>query len=174
MPKRGETMPPDQRAKIAAALTRDTPASKQCPTCGNTKPADEFGRRGPDRRLLRSSCRECERCAARDWARRNPAGVKKANARGSIRRTGLTEADFDRLMAEQGGACAICRRAPGPGKRLHIDHSHGHGHTRGLLCSPCNVGLGGLGDSIANLEAAISYLRRYESVESCNGEYRRT
>ncbi len=56
---------------------------------------------------------------------------------------GLTPEDFDRMMLEQGGTCAICEQ-PFANKPYepHIDHCHETGEVRGLLCSPCNVALG--------------------------------
>lgn len=70
MPRRGETMPPEQRQKIADAnrLT-ETPASKKCPSCGEVKPACDFGRRSKNPILLRSYCLPCERAKARRPAR---------------------------------------------------------------------------------------------------------
>ena len=51
---------------------------------------------------------------------------------------GLSAADYDALLAGQGGRCAICRGAP-KSKRLAVDHDHGSGAVRGLLCSRCNA-----------------------------------
>lgn len=74
---------------------------------------------------------------------------------------GITMADFEALLAKQGGVCAICAgEHRGVGKRLHIDHCHESGKIRGLLCSPCNTAIGLLDDDPARAESAAAYLRR--------------
>jgi hypothetical protein len=67
----------------------------------------------------------------------------------------MTEADFDRIVAEQGGVCVICGAA-GP---QHVDHDHRSGQVRGILCFNCNGGLGQFRDSELFLSRAIGYLR---------------
>lgn len=53
-------------------------------------------------------------------------------------RTGISEAEYERRLAEQGGGCAICGAKPRT-RRLHADHRHtGDGAVRGLLCFRCN------------------------------------
>lgn len=74
-----------------------------------------------------------------------------------LRTYGLTIADWDALFAHQRGQCAVCGRE---GVILHVDHDHDTGEVRGLLCNRCNTGLGGLGDSLKFLQAAVEYLRR--------------
>lgn len=81
-----------------------------------------------------------------------------------LARYGLSEKDFDRLVASQDGACAICRREPPEGVNLAVDHSHADGRVRGLLCGPCNAGLGMFGDDPERLQAAIDYLRYIEDT----------
>lgn len=79
---------------------------------------------------------------------------------------GISEQDYERLLVEQGGRCAICRTDNPPSwkgrKRAtwHIDHDHATGVVRGLLCFNCNSGLGHFKDSDARLIAAADYLRR--------------
>lgn len=51
--------------------------------------------------------------------------------------------------------CLIC----GKERPLAIDHHHGTGAFRGLLCHPCNRGIGFLGDSPETLERAAAYIR---------------
>ena len=69
---------------------------------------------------------------------------------------GISRADYDALMARQGGLCAICRK---PSKlRLCVDHCHVTGMIRGLLCRKCNAGLGCLGEDQRALVAALAYL----------------
>lgn len=76
---------------------------------------------------------------------------------------GLTVADYERMLAEQGGLCAICRQPERRRKRkryLCIDHDHATGVIRGLLCHGCNAGLGHARDDVDVLRAMIAYLER--------------
>jgi hypothetical protein len=73
---------------------------------------------------------------------------------------GLTLADYERMLAEQGGGCAICRDGAPDGQSLHVDHCHDAGVVRGLLCFNCNAGLGMFDHDVARLDAAVAYLRR--------------
>jgi hypothetical protein len=74
------------------------------------------------------------------------------------RRYGISRADYDALLARQGGVCAICAKPPE--KTLCVDHCHATGKVRGLLCRQCNFGLGCLGDDQAALIASLAYLGR--------------
>ena len=56
---------------------------------------------------------------------------------------GISAEDFDAMLTEQNGCCAICGNKD-DGRRLHVDHCHTTGKVRGLLCSPCNTKLGWL------------------------------
>lgn len=79
---------------------------------------------------------------------------------------GLTVEDYDRMLLEQGSACAICRSAD-PGHwsgQFVVDHEHATGQVRGLLCSPCNTGLGLFGDDAERLWSAMAYLLRGSDI----------
>lgn len=72
-----------------------------------------------------------------------------------IERTyGLTAEEYDALLVQQGGRCAICRSRP-KSKRLAVDHNHKTGEVRGLLCSRCNHDLMGSAWDSLNLAAAL-------------------
>lgn len=75
---------------------------------------------------------------------------------------GISIEDFDRMKKEQGSACLICKKVlTGWGRKgLYVDHNHQTGVVRGLLCSPCNVGLGGFKDSLEALKEAVKYLEK--------------
>lgn len=70
-----------------------------------------------------------------------------------MRRYGISQLDWDHLLAAQGGLCAICRERP---PRV-VDHDHGSLIVRGLLCNACNVRLVAL-DRDGWLQAALAYL----------------
>ena len=70
----------------------------------------------------------------------------------------LPRGTYKRLLEQQGGACAICKDPPPPGRRLNVDHCHSTEQVRGLLCSRCNHGLGNFRDNIDFLFGAMAYL----------------
>lgn len=71
---------------------------------------------------------------------------------------GLVPGDYDHLLRRQGGGCAGCGTVPEPGTYLDVDHCHTTGRVRGVLCTPCNTGLGQLRDNPAILLSLIRYL----------------
>ena len=86
--------------------------------------------------------------------------LERARRKAMFKKYGLTHEAYDRCLAEQGGVCAICRKACQMHHRLSVDHDHDTGRVRGLLCHSCNTGLGKFGDSLLTLEAACAYLKR--------------
>ncbi len=113
----------------------------------------------------RSDVKDRQRVVAADRyakQRSDPEYVEWWNARARRyklkARLGLTEAELTNLMQSQRGRCAICR-APFT-KAPNIDHDHKSNVLRGLLCNPCNTGIGLLGHSVPTLRAAIRYLQR--------------
>lgn len=76
---------------------------------------------------------------------------------------GITIEDYNKMFDEQKGYCAICQRHQSTFKRrLAIDHDHLTGKVRGLLCDPCNRGMGMLKEH--NLQRAITYLNKSKVV----------
>lgn len=77
---------------------------------------------------------------------------------------GITHADYERLLAEQGGGCALCGVKPEGltagryRKHLHVDHDHTTNAVRGLLCPDHNLLLGRFGDSVEMFRKVIEYL----------------
>lgn len=90
---------------------------------------------------------------------RPAAGVRERKR--NLERYGLTIADYDHMLAQQGGGCAICGRTD-PGRHLQthfsVDHCHDSGVVRGLLCHPCNIGIGYLQDNPHVMRAAAAYV----------------
>lgn len=90
--------------------------------------------------------------------RRNYVQTNKTQIR--VRKRGLTVAEYEAMLAEQNGRCAICFRLPGK-KPLSIDHDHSTGDVRGLLCGTCNTALGMFRDSVKTINRAARYLIRH-------------
>ncbi len=90
-------------------------------------------------------------------------------------RYGITAEDYNRMVAEQKGVCAICgnaetqKRVSLSGKvrllGLFVDHDHKTGKVRALLCNKCNQAVAYFGENIEYLANAISYLQKHKAPE---------
>lgn len=81
-----------------------------------------------------------------------------SNCYSRLKKYGITEVDYQTLLAKQNGGCAICGSSGR--RRLDVDHDHLTNKIRGLLCNNCNRGLGHLKDDPALLRLAATYLER--------------
>jgi hypothetical protein len=77
-----------------------------------------------------------------------------------LRKYGITLDDYQEMLAQQEGKCAICgsTEAKNFGDTLVVDHDHATGKVRGLLCGTCNTALGKFRDDPQILRSAICYL----------------
>lgn len=81
--------------------------------------------------------------------------------RARYNRHGLSKEQTLDLIEKQDNKCALCSR---PflsmwGNDMHIDHDHETNEIRGILCMPCNVALGMLGDNEEGLVKALAYVK---------------
>jgi hypothetical protein len=111
---------------------------KACSLCGGQKERFERGK-------LCSACKPWEPYAK------------------SLRRFGLTPADYTEMLSAQDGVCYVCKILPN-GERLRIDHDHslpeGRRAVRGLLCNECNYSrLPRFFEDAEMLSRAAEYLR---------------
>lgn len=84
---------------------------------------------------------------------------KESNRRYALlKKYGLTIDDYNALLIQQSGCCAICRTPPLFASTLFVGHDHKTGKVRGLLCNACNLGLGSMRDSGDILVGAAAYL----------------
>ncbi|MEU4567863.1 endonuclease VII domain-containing protein [Micromonospora sp. NPDC023956] len=131
---------------------------KPCRECERVPPLTEFHR---NRRRAGGLALDCKTCAAArsEASRRKQGGVPQRRSPTPVgylrRRYGIGQKEFDQLLAEQGGVCAIC----GAAEPQHVDHDHRTGWVRGILCFNCNGGLGQFRDDQSRLAGAITYLR---------------
>lgn len=104
------------------------------------------------------------RAKYQEWARgRDPAKKRDGRIRSEF---GVGVEQYDRMLADQDGKCAICgaESADSRGHKLHIDHCHATGRIRGLLCSNCNHGVGKFKDDPDRLRKAAAYLEAVDRV----------
>ncbi|MFG3136056.1 endonuclease domain-containing protein [Streptomyces sp. NPDC048211] len=111
--------------------------TKACRTCGDIKPESAFHRGGYGRR--RTICSACRSAARRGNRGETPEQRLKRKLKDEYQ---LTVAQYEALVAAQGGLCASCNRGPEAGRRLAVDHCHATGVVRALLCTRCNLIVG--------------------------------
>lgn len=134
--------------KLVALI--DPPGQKTCRSCSVVKPVAEFHICSTGSDGLQSRCKACAN-ATTDADRDRKLRAKY----------GIGIADYDAMLAAQGGRCRICGTTDPKTKRgeyFAVDHCHATGKVRGLLCVPCNLLIGYAQDDPERLRSAIQYL----------------
>jgi len=133
----------------------------------------------PDREKARERARQYywenrEEILARARERYRPLPPERKERNKALRMQrmyGIGSAEYAALLERQDGVCAICGRAGGGTSHrtdLCVDHCHETGLVRGLLCFPCNLGLGKLGDTLEAINKAQAYLQdHYSPTDRC-------
>lgn len=152
--------------------------NKVCIKCDMDKPLTDFHKNKQNRDGLSHQCKKCKcevakqhRLAnperykerAADYYQRNKSEVKRKTRNYSLKKKyGISGPDYDHILAEQNGLCAICKRKVACKGRdnLYVDHCHDTGKVRGLLCQKCNSALGLFNDNLRLLEEAVKYMRK--------------
>ena|ERR1035437_4548721 len=98
-----------------------------------------------------------ERKRANDvaWRRANVRHVRGTKLK---KKFNLTLAQYDTMLADQGGVCKICGGVNANGRQLSVDHNHLTKEVRGLLCIQCNLAMervDGIPDWLRKAEAYI-------------------
>jgi len=157
-----------------------------CTKCKEDKPLSEFGLNNSRKDGLQRYCKDCCREYGISWRQRNREKTREDAARWygenrerilasraentlqqyncHIQRTyGITISDYDEILEEQSGGCAICGRTPEEnGKKLFVDHDHETGEVRGLLCNRCNRCIGSFHDDQYLLRSAANYIEKFK------------
>jgi len=137
---------------------------KQCPKCREIKLLSEFNKSSTTKDGQSTWCKMCVRLNAKKWQLKNKEiSSHQIRVRSLKNKFGLTIEDYEKLLKQQSGKCALCGKDKGNsnGIRLAVDHDHKTGKIRGLLCWSCNAGLGLLGDNIVSMKRVIDYLEEY-------------
>lgn len=132
--------------------------------CANTRMSSGFA----------SHCRKCAAEYVRAWHAKAENKAKQKEVKKAYyadnkeaflntllkKAQGISWAQYEVLLNEQGGVCFICKEKCASGRRLAVDHCHKTGVIRGLLCGRCNCGIGNLQESEDIFLNAIQYLRK--------------
>jgi hypothetical protein len=105
------------------------------------------------------------------WRQRNPDHDANYNRWSNH---GLTPQQYQGLLIEQKGVCALCSR---PERQQHrnskrvaslcVDHDHKTNKNRGLLCRACNQALGLFEENVDVFLKAIEYIRKHGENHVC-------
>ena len=105
-------------------------------------------------KMYRESHKEQHREYSKQWYKK-----KGSNSR-RIKKYGIDNKQYNRLLKKQEGKCAICGNAFKNVYDTNIDHNHETKKVRGLLCNKCNLGIGLFRDNDVIAYSAYTYLRR--------------
>lgn len=144
---------------------------RTCIRCNTEKPLDNFSN---NRNVPGGKCRYCRSCMSAYYGKRYKSHYQTYEQKRERRikmKFGITQSDYNFMLAEQNGVCAICGEPEKLGKKspdsdslmLSIDHCHATGSIRGLLCGQCNRGIGFLKDDIKILQSSIRYLEAHNN-----------
>jgi hypothetical protein len=157
---------------------------KTCTKCHQTKPVLSFYAHRGTKDRVSTYCKDCQKAASRAWTAAHAEHVRarnaaynadpanrakkpRANRQWWLKQYGIDVEQYEAMLADQGGVCAICllperyvdARTGNP-RRLSVDHDHQTGRVRGLLCGRCNRSVGQFADDHERLARAAAYLRR--------------
>lgn len=135
-----------RRQPSMSSAERDERGHKFCSACGEWKHEEAFANELRSIDGLSRLCRTCQ-------------SLRKMRMK-----YGITPEAYGTMLADQGGACAICRVPQA--SRMAVDHDHKCCPSdvtcgtciRGLLCWACNTALGQMEDDTERLRRAIDYL----------------
>jgi len=100
-----------------------------------------------------------------DKYNRNKSNARRRLVSARFARYKLENWEVADMIVRQNG-CAICHCGLVE-KDADVDHNHATGEVRGILCKPCNKGLGNFKDDPVRLKAAIAYLGAASSRTFC-------
>ena len=145
---------------------------KVCKKCGVAKKNDRFYKEARVKDGLSARCKACCKADAKEVFRANPEPYRKrarevppekSRAQRLRKKYGITIDDYNRMLEQQGGTCAICPAVVSGHNMtddLLVDHCHSTNKVRGLLCADCNLMLGCINDNVELLEKAVLYLQK--------------
>lgn len=133
---------------------------KRCSRCKLTKHILDFHKQKSSADGHRATCKVCNIKAVKEWQDKNTNWQRK-------RLYGMPEGDYEKLLEEQNGLCAICSKYP---KFFVVDHDHLTGVIRGILCQSCNLGLTRFHDNPKAAEIVWKYLLRGKVLDADSEE----
>ena len=143
----------------------------KCRVCKKDKEVSEYYKNSSKVNGINTECKECTKVFRKNyysknkekiierttnWIKDNPERHKNNEMQ---RKYGISYEEYSLRRNNQDGKCLICGKTEKEnGIDLAVDHCHATGTVRGLLCVPCNRGLGMFKDNSDLLLKAFRYL----------------
>lgn len=164
-PPRPDTECESCKAVVPAPKSGRMP--RWCTTCRANK--EDVRARG------RTAVRRCHKCqtpcpdaerkpgiAVCDKCRVDPRKSRRDHEhRRRLRKYGITQEQYDELLASQGGRCPGCGTDDPGAKGWCIDHCHVNGNVRALMCNRCNTILGLADEKATTLRNLAAFAERF-------------
>lgn len=145
---------------------------KFCPRCEKIKDLDEFSTMKTKSKIA-SHCKKCNRemlneyydtekgkKAANNKYMRNKIKYKNSKL---LREYGISLDEYNLILENQGGGCAICGRTEEEnGKMLAVDHDHVTLKNRAILCASCNLVIGFIEKNNLDIEDIKNYINKHK------------
>jgi hypothetical protein len=144
---------PRQRRGMPSAIGRNVPLSNAAARKKYREDAD-YRRRKLAYSLAYRAAHKDEINRKRREQNATPKGRAAVRDACLKRRYGVSLDDYKAMYKRQRGRCRICRVKK---RKLYVDHKGPI--VRGLLCNPCNLGLGIFRDDPKRMRAAITYVK---------------
>jgi hypothetical protein len=80
---------------------------KKCPTCGVTKPLEDFPRNRAFKNGRATYCKPCHNARRRESIKRLHGNTRHYHL---TQRFGISAAEVEQMIQEQDGLCAVCNR----------------------------------------------------------------
>jgi len=140
---------------IILSRQRLSEEKRTCRECVRIWQAAEFKSRKD-----RGQCRSCPEPVATGNVLYCETHRQKRRGEQLKNKYGISPAQYQYMLDQQGGVCAICKQPPeSDSLNLDLDHNHRTDVIRGLLHSSCNRALGLLKDNPDIILAASYYVR---------------
>lgn len=138
---------------------------KQCSKCKETKLVKHFHNNKSTKDGKSGYCKECRKIVTPEQRERDNRKRREEQRprKYVLKKFNMTIEDYETLLIEQNGCCAICNRHHSEfTRRMPLDHDHTTNAVRGILCDTCNLGLGIFNDDINQLKKLLTYLKQHD------------
>ncbi len=153
---------------IERHVTGDSLAGGRSVSCGclvhEKRTEEDFKTRNRlYQKKYREKNKEIRAAKLKEWRSKSPEKRYAYNRDYHYRKKyGISHSEAEALLESQNGRCLICNdeiNLGGTGGPC-IDHNHETHEVRGILCRPCNHGLGCFQEKEEIMLSAIAYLKR--------------